>query len=73
MSRELPKGYTLKQIRVVKKASGYFVMLCYQLAVDVPNSMFSGHPLGVDIGLLIRQFGTWYECKILYQYQSPFA
>ncbi len=51
MSRDLPKGYTLKQIRVVKKASGYFVMLCYQLAVDVPSPAFSGHPLGVDIGL----------------------
>ncbi len=51
MSRELPKGYTLKQIRVVKRASGYFVMLCYRLDVDVPNPSFSGHPLGVDIGL----------------------
>jgi putative transposase len=51
MSRELPLGYTIAQIRVVKKASGYFVMLCYQLAVDVPNPVFSGHPLGVDIGL----------------------
>ena len=51
MSRELPKGYTLKQIRVVKRASGYFVMLCYQLVVDVPSPAFSGHPLGVDIGL----------------------
>ena len=51
MSRELPKGYTLKQIRVVKRASGYFVMLCYRLDVDVPHPSFSGHPLGIDIGL----------------------
>ncbi len=51
MSRELPKGYTLKQIRVVRRASGYFVMLCYQLNTDVPSPMFSGHPLGIDIGL----------------------
>ena len=51
MSRELPKGYTLKQIRIVKKASGYFVMLCYQLGVNIPNPTFSGHPLGINIGL----------------------
>ena len=51
MSRKLPNGYTLKQIRVVKRASGYFVMLCYRLDVDVPNPSFSGYPLGVDIGL----------------------
>jgi putative transposase len=29
----------------------YFVMLCSQLAVDVPSPVFNGHPLGVDIGL----------------------
>ena len=51
MSRDLPEGFILKQIRIVKRASGYFVMLCYQLAVDVPSPVFSGHPLGVDIGL----------------------
>ncbi|MGL6339859.1 MAG: RNA-guided endonuclease InsQ/TnpB family protein [Waterburya sp.] len=51
MSRPLPESFSLKQIRVVKRASGYFVMLCYQMAVDVPNPVFLGHPLGVDIGL----------------------
>ncbi|WP_414585069.1 RNA-guided endonuclease InsQ/TnpB family protein [Scytonema sp. PCC 10023] len=59
MSRPLPVGeacrkglgFILKQIRVVKRASGYFVMLTYQLGVQVPDVPFSGHPLGVDIGL----------------------
>lgn len=50
-SRPLPSGFTLKQIRVVKRASGYFAMLTYQLVVQVPDVAFSGHPLGVDIGL----------------------
>ena len=51
MSRPTPEGFLLKQIRVVKRASGYFVMLTYQLAVNLPNLPPSGHPLGVDIGL----------------------
>jgi putative transposase len=51
MSRPTPDGFLLKQIRVVKRASGYFVMLTYQLAVNLPDRPPSGHPLGVDIGL----------------------
>ena len=51
MSRPLPEGFVLKQMRVVKRASGYLAMLTYQLAVQVPDVPFSGHPLGVDIGL----------------------
>lgn len=51
MSRPLPKGFTLKQMRVVLRASGYFVMLTYQLEVQVPDVPFSGHALGIDIGL----------------------
>lgn len=51
MSRPLPEGFTLKQMRVVKRASGYFVMLTYQLGVQVPKVSAQGHFLGVDIGL----------------------
>lgn len=51
MSRPLPLGFVLKQIRVVKRASGYFVMLTYQLGVQVPDVSAHGHFLGVDIGL----------------------
>lgn len=51
MSRPIPFGFLLKQIRVVKKASGYFVMLTYQSSVNVPDNPPSGHPIGVDIGL----------------------
>jgi putative transposase len=36
---------------VVKRASGYFVQLVYQLAVNIPDVPIHGHPLGVDIGL----------------------
>ncbi|ACK65249.1 transposase IS605 OrfB [Rippkaea orientalis PCC 8801] len=51
MSRPIPNGFLLKQIRVIKRASGYFVQLIYQLAVNVPETPIHGHPLGVDIGL----------------------
>jgi putative transposase len=51
MSRPLPEGFTLKQIRVVKRATGYFVMLSYQLGVAIPDVPAHGHFLGVDIGL----------------------
>ncbi len=51
MSRPLPEGFILKQIRVVKRATGFFVMLTYQLGVAIPDVPIHGHFLGVDIGL----------------------
>lgn len=50
-SRPIPDGFAVKQARVVRKASGYFVMLSLQLDVNVPNVPFHGHPIGVDMGL----------------------
>jgi putative transposase len=38
-------------MRVVKRASGYFAMLTYQLGVQVPNVPPHGHFLGLDVGL----------------------
>ncbi|NEO79125.1 MAG: transposase [Moorea sp. SIO4G3] len=49
-SRPIPEGFEVKQARVVRKASGYFVMLSLQLNVDVPNPMPHGHPRGLDLG-----------------------
>jgi len=50
-SRPIPAGFVVKQARVVRRASGYFVMLSLQLDVNVPDIPFHGHPIGVDIGL----------------------
>jgi putative transposase len=50
MSRPIPDGFIPKQARIVRKASGYFVMLSLQLNVDVPRSMPHGHPRGLDLG-----------------------
>ncbi|MDJ0728860.1 MAG: transposase [Crocosphaera sp.] len=50
LSRPIPEGFEVKQARVVRKASGYFVALSLQLDVDVPSPMPHGHPLGLDLG-----------------------
>jgi len=49
-SRPIPEGFKVKQARIVRKASGYFVMLSLQLKVDVPNPIPHGHPRGLDLG-----------------------
>ncbi|NJK30021.1 MAG: transposase [Acaryochloris sp. RU_4_1] len=50
-SREIPALFQVKQARIVRKASGYFVMLSLQAEVDIPAAMPSGHPIGIDVGL----------------------
>jgi putative transposase len=50
-SRPIPDLFEVKQARIVRKASGYFVMLSLQADVDVPAPMPHGHPVGIDVGL----------------------
>jgi len=51
MSRSIPDGFEIKQARIVRKASGYFVMLSLQSDLQVPKPRPHGHPIGIDIGL----------------------
>lgn len=51
LSRPVPEGFEAKQIRVVKRASGYYVMIVFQSDVDVPAVQPHGEPLGIDVGL----------------------
>jgi putative transposase len=51
LSRPIPDGFTLKQIRIVKRSSGFYAMLCLQSEVEVPQVSASGHGLGIDLGL----------------------
>ncbi len=51
MSRPLPEGFELKQAQVVKKASGWYVMLTLHADVVVPEVQPHGRPLGLDVGL----------------------
>jgi putative transposase len=50
-SRQIPELFQVKQARIVRKASGYFVMLSLEAEVDIPSPMAQGHPLGIDVGL----------------------
>ena len=50
LSRSLPQGFEIKQARIVRRASGYFVMLALQMNVSVPDIPPHGHPRGVDLG-----------------------
>ena len=51
MSRPIPDGFEVKQAQVVKKASGWYVMLTLQADVKVPEVQPHGRALGVDVGL----------------------
>ncbi len=51
-SRPYPEGFTVKQARIVKRASGYYVMLSFQAKdVSIPEAPLQGHVVGVDVGL----------------------
>ena len=49
-SRKILEGFQVKQARVIRKASGYFVLFCLQLDVNVAQPFPSGHSLGIDLG-----------------------
>ncbi|MDZ8263346.1 transposase [Nostoc sp. ChiQUE01b] len=50
-SRDIPDGGVAKLARVVKRASGWYVMLTVQWDVSVPSPLPHGEALGIDVGL----------------------
>ncbi|ARV61155.1 transposase [Nostocales cyanobacterium HT-58-2] len=50
-SRSIPDGGIVKQARVVKRVSGWYVMLTVQWNVSVPQSQPHGEAVGIDVGL----------------------
>jgi putative transposase len=50
-SREIPDGATLKQVRIVRRASGWYTMLTLQWDVNVPDVMPHGEAIGIDVGI----------------------
>ncbi|MEQ8962469.1 MAG: transposase, partial [Coleofasciculus sp. C2-GNP5-27] len=50
-SRTIPDGAAIKQARVVKRASGWYVMLTLQWDIDVPQPMPHGEAIGIDVGI----------------------
>lgn len=50
-SRAIPDLFQVKQARVVRKASGYFVVLSLEADVDIPAVPDHGHSIGIDVRL----------------------
>jgi putative transposase len=50
-SREIPGDANLKQVRIVRRASGWYAMLTLQWNVEVPDVMPNGNPIGIDVGI----------------------
>ena len=50
-SRPYPEGFAVKQARVVKRASGFYLMLSFQADMSVPDVPLTGHFVGADVGL----------------------
>ncbi|MGI8936176.1 MAG: RNA-guided endonuclease InsQ/TnpB family protein [Phormidesmis sp.] len=50
-SRPYPDGFDVKQARIVKRASGFYLMLSFQSDVSIPDVPLRGSFVGVDIGL----------------------
>jgi putative transposase len=50
-SRDIPKGFKIKQIQIIKKASGYYANLMIELDVNVVQPTPHGHAIGIDAGI----------------------
>ena len=50
-SREIPDGFKVKQVRIVRRASGYYMMVAITLDVVIADPIYHGHAKGIDIGL----------------------
>ena len=50
-SRDIPGDAVIKLARIVKRASGWYIMLTLQWAVDVPQHLPHGEGMGIDAGL----------------------
>ncbi|NEO93045.1 MAG: transposase [Moorea sp. SIO3G5] len=50
-SRNIPEDGVIKQARIVKRVSGWYVMLTIQWNADIPSPMPHGEALGIDVGL----------------------
>ncbi len=49
--RDIPEGFKIKQVQIIKKASGYYANLMVVLDVSVPLPTPHGHAVGIDAGI----------------------
>lgn len=52
LHRSIPDGFIVKQVRIVKKAMGWFVVIALYSDIEIPDPSPHGHAMGVDVGLL---------------------
>ncbi len=52
LHRPIPNGFVIKQVRVVKKAVGWFAVIAIESDIELPSPTPHGHSIGVDVGLL---------------------
>ncbi len=52
MHRPIPDGFVVKQVRVLKKASCWYAVIAIGSDIEIPDPVFHGHCIGVDVGLL---------------------
>ena len=50
-SPPIPQGAIVKQAGVVKRSTGWYIMLTLQWDVSIPDTIPHGNPVGIDIGL----------------------
>jgi putative transposase len=49
--RPIPQDAIVKQPRVVRRSTGWYIILTLQWDVSIPDTIPHGNPLGIDIGL----------------------
>ena len=52
LHRPIPEGFVIKQVRVCKKAVGWFAVVAIESELEIPSPLPHGHSIGVDVGLL---------------------
>jgi putative transposase len=51
LHRPIPSGFTVKQVRILRKADKWYASMTLQCDVSIPDPTPYGHPIGVDVGL----------------------
>jgi len=49
--RPIPQDAIVKKARLVRRSTGWYIMLTLQWDVSIPDTIPHGNPLGIDIGL----------------------
>jgi putative transposase len=52
LHRPIPDGFVTKQVRVVKKAVGWFAVVAIESEISLPSPLPHGRAIGIDVGLL---------------------